>query len=1429
MKKPKLIRLRLFLGLTPGRSRRRGVAIITVLAIISLMTVLIISFFTMAQSQKTTAINSVEMQRVVTLKDTAINLVMAQIREATTLLGDPANPTIWTSQPGAVRTYSTSPLYTRFYKLYSAEKMMIDNIKDGESKILLQDLKKDVDPKWDDFPDMYVDMNRPMRPAGFGDEEESAAKVRTRLIFPIVDPSRYNGQESAKTENTEGFVYGESRLDAAKVNGVDPNKGQLAMPVRWIYLLEDGTPGVIGKDGKFAAIGKASAGTPSKENPIVSRVAWWTDDESCKINVNTASLPIPWDTPRTSSSEDLWYAQHQPVNGECQHYPSHPAQTDLTAVLYPGYRYSPDTSALPVGAEMNPLPPKYASLIWNISPFITETGGTEGGTKRVNLSAEKPVLLDENDHLFATFEELYFKARKEDRNLNRARETVAKDDTGSKMLDRLAGSQFFLTTRSNGPEMTIWGTPRLCMFPMHSTVVTEVGKTGGTLPPRVGAFEVTMATNCTIATKPYYFLRADNPGSRHNNFFADHGGRNTDLETYLRNLTEARPPGYPELPKALDTFKKKYPGPNGANLGQASDNPGKPDFDSTDRCQILLSMLDYIRSTNMTPGYIQGGNAYDNGNGQVSGICGCNAKNDSNPQPKHTTALIWNTKVVTPKGSGRTYGPAELIMFAHVVTVKKGDTVTGVPVNSAGNEMGPDAMNKWNDQEFPDKSLIQVGMLVNAFSPRQGWAPLFASAGMNISGQVASGDPNDPRSAPGANAPIIVSGTAGVEYQMKIGTAVAWNGFNTADPTPPNGVPPGVVAWAGLVGPRMLNHGTTAKVALLDPIVYTGTGAGGTDSINMDLKWMPGQLLRVFFYDSQDPNPVNITQGVDLDMGQGIIRMRVEYTGKTMTSMMRNATEFPPPKVAIRSFVVPHGDYRLTTIPLRVERGMFVPHGGDKHSVVEPILSGRNVTYVPSPGYQLAEGPEGLFGDPKIPQMNIGYAPHLAPVKGEFLCNEALGTKPPDKVVAVASSGGPIRAARFATGRRDGQYSGPKYQPYTSANQIPNRGSSDPLETSDFDNGVGLCPDGPYMNQPDDGDSRDSTYPYYGTLLVKSQTNPASFSPNRLVRSAVDFGSIPNGVQARVPWQTLRFRPDPSMYKGQCIYQDSGSQPQKPDGYNHYFPFSNYCGPKDHLLLDMFWVPVVEPWSISEAFATKGLINLNQQIFPFTYIERTTALHALMRSERMMAIPDERSNDYKNGTKFPDRNIYRHWINAKETLKQLTDFRWRGEDAEGFSIPFNAFRSASEICELWLVPEKNSAPGEINGAYDLQFTIREFWKQNRLTGDNMRERPYANIYPRLTVRSNVYKIHIVSQTLKKAASNSPDSFTTEYKDGVDPDMVTAEWRGSALIERVINPNDPGLRVANLDYALNFKPGTNTVPKLDNFYNYRVTEVKQVTE
>jgi hypothetical protein len=87
----------------------------------------------------------------------------------------------------------------------------------------------------------------------------------------------------------------------------------------------------------------------------------------------------------------------------------------------------------------------------------------------------------------------------------------------------------------------------------------------------------------------------------------------------------------------------------------------------------------------------------------------------------------------------------------------------------------------------------------------------------------------------------------------------------------------------------------------------------------------------------------------------------------------------------------------------------------------------------------------------------------------------------------------------------------------------------------------------------------------------------------------------------------------------------------------------------------------------------------------------------------------------------------------------------------------------------------------------------------------------------------VFKLHLIAQTLQKATSEDPTTF-----DSVK-DTVTAEWRGSCMIERSIDPRDP--KLATIDFTnLDSKVISPTVtPKLDRYYTYRVTEVKQLTQ
>src|SRR5690606_36723324 len=87
----------------------------------------------------------------------------------------------------------------------------------------------------------------------------------------------------------------------------------------WLYVHEDGT---VTSD-------------PSTGKPYL-RVAFWTDDESSKINLNTASASTTesyWDLPRTAHRDDRdLFAWKQPVENEFNRYPGHPATVNLSTV-----------------------------------------------------------------------------------------------------------------------------------------------------------------------------------------------------------------------------------------------------------------------------------------------------------------------------------------------------------------------------------------------------------------------------------------------------------------------------------------------------------------------------------------------------------------------------------------------------------------------------------------------------------------------------------------------------------------------------------------------------------------------------------------------------------------------------------------------------------------------------------------------------------------------------------------------------------------------------------------------------------------------------------------------------------------------------------------------------------------------------------------
>ncbi len=1497
MKRSLLHRLRARLVVSRHK-QKQGVAILTVLAIITLMTVLVVSFFNMATSAKVTAKGSVEIQRVTTLKDTIINLVIAQFREASRLTpsnaSSPRDIVTWTSQPGAIRTFSGNPTdfsNNRLFKLYSSSVPQISDMRPFETGKLIEQINEDNAPDWAERPDEFADLNRPVYTAATGDRARVTGAGDTKgFTYPIADPRAYNGRDGAldAARNTEGFTYS-ARSGTVRMKGVDPSQEQLAMPVRWIYLLQDGTLGYLDDNKEFQSLNGSNSGTVSRDNPMVGRMAWWADDESCKVNVNTASVPAAWDTPRTTSLEDQWLAKNQPIAGEFQRYPGHPAGVDLSAVFYPNRRWvPPDLQSViagtqnPAGGRMDLLKVEDARRVWDLAPFIVGDSqevrvgsvGTGGGMFATPTDAT--VGASNDDRLFTSMDEVYFKASgATNKSLNAPRSNLLSENKDGKLefLQTLQRSQFFLTHKSHSPELTNQGFPRVSMFPMDLLAVPAVGTTGS-LPQGVSPYDVTMALNSTIGGRSsvaggnaYFFQRRD-PGSRHNEMFnsGDSRVRNTKVFKYLKELSKLPIPGYPETvpfkvqsvsaedPAGLSLASKYPPGLNGTGAATWTNSFGATSlFDASERTQILLNMLDYTRSINMQPAFLTGADRYDDGFGKAAGVCGCANVAGADTNLAHFNCLAFTNQLSrTPKGTGKLYGPAEIAIVVNVAAKRAGgaasDPVSG-PWGTLFGQMSAASQTRANASTPGTRYIVEVGFILSGFNPKHGWSATFPEAGIAVSG-VAPNSGNVVSSPDGSALPII-----GPDNEVLTVSAGLQRGANMSrqmakGPGAGNGVSP----LGGMGGPRVAfssANGAGSNFATTKPFCIV-MATGNDASVDVNLRADPATPLRVMNMDGE--GEFDIVQATDLALPANFFSaMTPSLTNESLRSLVTKyalgTQAFPDPRVFMRSFVLPHGDYRLTATPSRIDADVFVPHesyatagngGRLAHSFFEMNTSPMaramdNSLY--NPGLSIIDTQlvprYPLSGGDKASAAKLTGLPFGAPYKQLMGITQLGALKFPaqdDRILKQASiSQDPQRRQMFAHGRRDGR------------GVVPNRGSSDPTETGDFDTGVAAAPDGPYMNFPDEGDRRRVMgNAYYRSLyLAAPKTNSEgvggqNISPNFLVRSPVDFGSIPTGVANRVPWQTLRFRPDIGMNKPSNKMANINDLP--PPG----LPFANFCGPRDHFFLDMFWMPVVEPWSISEPFSTKGTINLNQQIFPFMYIERTTALHALLRGERMASIPNSAAERYKNVSATTGEPAgtqdatYRSFINAKETVRQFLKRYNEGMDFDsdppsGNALAFNLFRSASEICEVWLVPEGTSGSdgdrtlekivGTVSGSGERQ----GFWAEHLLTGDNLRERPYANLYPRVTVRSNVFKLHLVAQTLQKATSRDPKKFDSVF------DSITAEWRGSCMIERSINPRDAGL--TNIDYTnLNSAViDTKVTPKLDRYYTYRVTEVKQLTQ
>jgi len=106
-----------------------------------------------------------------------------------------------------------------------------------------------------------------------------------------------------------------------------------------------------------------------------------------------------------------------------------------------------------------------------------------------------------------------------------------------------------------------------------------------------------------------------------------------------------------------------------------------------------------------------------------------------------------------------------------------------------------------------------------------------------------------------------------------------------------------------------------------------------------------------------------------------------------------------------------------------------------------------------------------------------------------------------------------------------------------------------------------------------------------------------------------------------------------------------------------------------------------------------------------------------------------------------------------------------------------------------------------------------------LVGDNTRERPYADLYSRVTTKSNTYTVYYTVQTLRNAeplvnatGTNAGQQIWDESKGS-----VTGEDRGSTIIERYIDPNES---------LPDFLDNPQSLQSLEPYYKWRIIEQRQ---
>jgi uncharacterized protein (TIGR02600 family) len=1226
-----------------GTSIRRprgksGVALVMTVIALAVIMLLLLAFFSGAKHQNLAAQSEASLAREKMLADSATALVIGQITQASTQTGQ-----AWMSQPGLLRAYDTtaSRKPVTCYKLYSTASLaaMVD------ASGTLGFLASDVPADWSTRPNEYTDLNAPAL---------TTTGTLTQSIYPILDPAALTS-----------------------VPGISSDSGHnVEMPVAWLYELQDGT------------LGPASNGTAA--NPIMARIAFWADDDTSKININTAGVGSPWNTPRVNSTDDVAWSTTQPAVGEFSAYPGHSAMTSLAAIF----------SGL-TPQQLLGLTPRYA---W---------GGSQFGAVATTAGETVPV---KADRLYASLDELAFSS-----TANASGQRLANPITAT----QINAARFVLTAHSQSPETTLLGEPRIAIWPIADATSTAA--------PRITAADRAIASAATVGTRAYYFQQ-HNAQSATDDLNASIVPSNAQLFGDLLTRGGETFPGYGA---AFTTAK--YPGAAWT--------------------QLMLEVTDYIRGVNAVDPSAAPFASYAAGDSTGVGRAFVIPL---------TTTYGTGANQATCRGLGRcpTLSSLTLVFYVCGFGFKDGTLIDYdvTPDDANGTSWKTNfavgsTTSKWKQVT---SELVRAFVVPCTFQPGCAYPEGSDACDIEIDGlngiKVSSGTSSgDFGFAATANSRLLSDALTVLPADRAWGGnegPAAWRAAALDGTFPFAGTKPFAVPLATGAVVDTLTNGPSLPASWARVITFNGVN-GITVKIR-DRNANTLQTLSLNFPTFSIHAPT-INGECDHADGSTPATAHTDWTTNTTCAVLP-------------SWYMNLRDRLLTT---QNSRAAFLQAGDISRSieantdlrVIAGLASVPATLFHPHPFYLLtttnAQGGSHAHNIRFADGTSACFAPgNNSPINNASSANTRLVS-----LAAYPVTTATIPVKDWLTGALLTPDTGTSITAYTYFTSPP---CSVPTGTSfvsmssgvlgDWDTGPGFSPDGAQINLPDSGTTLSPATAYF-SLASGSIGAATQRAPNALLPSPVVFGSLPSGINpatpaSSIPWRTLLFCPYPAA---------------NPSGA----PYTTHPGaatPPDHLVLDNFWMPVVEPYPISTCMATAGKINLNDQIAPFTYLHRSTALRALLDDLRIPAIAESQANVYKStGTAMA--SIWNK-VDEAATIAQIENRFANGS--------VDAYLSESEICTVPLVPQGPAG----TDVPSTQSALATFWSTGggQLTGDNLRELPYAQLYGRLTTKSNSYTVHIRVQVLKKLTH---DPNQNVWNEGTD--LIIGDWRGSYEIERYLDP------------------------------------------